>query len=119
MEFHQFRFPLSNIPQGQSSINVKSVWQGSTNAAKARKELHDWFKAGRVSGVTQNFENQNKLRHVPLGKSLDNPLMDWLWKEQKHIVTMSPVDFSMRYRKQKRYVPSQARPGKLGSPRST
>lgn len=83
VQSHHLGFQLSDVPQGQSSLNVNSVWQTSSGTAEARQELHDWLKAGRMSSITQNLESDNKLPNVTFGKSLDCKFMDWLWEEQK------------------------------------
>lgn len=83
MQSHHLGLLLSNVSQGQGSLNVNSVWQTSKSTAKARQELHDWLKAGRMSSIAQNLESDNELLNFTSGNSLDNYFMDWLWKEQK------------------------------------
>lgn len=81
MSSHHLGLLLCDVPQGQNSIDVNSQRQTSSSTAKARQELHDWLKAGRMSGVTQNFESNSEFLNITSSNSLDSEFMDGLWED--------------------------------------
>lgn len=92
---HHLGLFLGNVPQGQNGINVNSVRQTRSSTTKARQELHEWLKAGRMSGITQNFESDNQFLYFTSGNSLDGKFMERLWEEQIKIhVTMFRLNLS-------------------------
>lgn len=82
---HHLGLLLSNVPEGQNSIDVNSVWHAGGGVAKAGEELHDWFQAGGMSSITQDFENKGDLLETVSGNSLDSELVDWLQEKWRNI----------------------------------
>lgn len=79
MHSHHFGLPFCDVSQGQCSFNVSSVWQPRSHCTKAWQDLHQYFQAGRVTSVAQNFDTDDEVLSLNFSQRMEDEVMDWLW----------------------------------------